>query len=363
MSVYNSSNTKTATTREGHVTSMFLVFDAEVLLLILTACALLTGLMAARFAFNVRLSVARKRATEALVGTFLKKHDSFSSKIPSGFSINALYMILTITAFYVVYFMTSMIKTDMVVVDPPVTVTSFADILSSHRRPVWLRVMTDHESFAQAKEGSVMASVWTRAEELGISESFVESSISAVVRHATACAEQREVFITHQLLAEEVLLWNMCAASRAMNLAAWVNILFRSDPVARETQRVFAHNAFLDKQVARYVTQRTQQLFEGHTMPAAMRRVDVTPLLHLEGNERRFRDIHLCSCNLLPRSHPDWRPATPAYEASSLVLLIAGLMIASVCLSYEVMKKARQSVKRRRLTRVAPRLQHAQRSP
>ena len=67
----------------------------------------------------------------------------------------------------------------------------------------------------------------------------------------------------------------------------------------------------------------------------------------LTGVERRFRAIHECSCNVLPRSHPEWVPATLAHEASSLFLLLIGLLIAAVILRFESCRSYR---KRRRRT-------------
>jgi hypothetical protein len=65
--------------------------------------------------------------------------------------ISMLYTLLTLLCFFASYFLTSMIKTHMVIVKPPMTYNSYQDILDHDAVPGWLAEFDDQRTFRDAE--------------------------------------------------------------------------------------------------------------------------------------------------------------------------------------------------------------------
>ena len=79
-----------------------------------------------------------------------------------------------------------MIKTEMVVLDPPPTLSSYRDLLERNVTPIWTTEMADQRFFEHASPGTDERLIWNRALEQGINRSrlslvnFTKSVVRAI---------------------------------------------------------------------------------------------------------------------------------------------------------------------------------------
>ena len=147
----------------------------------------------ARQRFHQALSLSYK----VLVGNMVKQHSSYSSErlaSPGRF----LLLMFAIFSFLILFFLTSLIKTEMLVQKRPVTISSYEDLLNRPTlRPIWARVLTDHWLFQNADRSSPEGRVWQGAVKLGLDESFLDRDTIAKIM--LDVSHQRSVFLLFQL--------------------------------------------------------------------------------------------------------------------------------------------------------------------
>ena len=130
-----------------------------------------------------------RRTAEMVIGMLVKQHSSYHVKTRRH-GIRLMVAVTATLAFMIGTFFSCTIKTEMVVVKPPDTITSYRDILDRPKvHPFWIRQLRDHEEFQSAASDSLEGRIWTRAMERGMNasrigaDSSLMSQADRVIRH------------------------------------------------------------------------------------------------------------------------------------------------------------------------------------
>ena len=98
--------------------------------------------------------------TQMFVACFLRKQATVPRRVTKLTTISAVLLILTLTGFLFLFFLTSLIETQIVVGKRPRTIKSFKDILHWARRPVWLSIFSDAEDSRLASRRKLKRRLW-----------------------------------------------------------------------------------------------------------------------------------------------------------------------------------------------------------
>ena len=136
---------------------------------------------------------------DTLVACVLRQHSSLASlsrirsKREARVSVVwTTYTLLTLTSFLVTFYLTSMIKTEMVVYKRPDTVESLQELLDSNRRPNWFKVFVDADAFRHAAKGSLANAVWQKALSMDPEHPpIIESKMNQIFYHAERVRDGR----------------------------------------------------------------------------------------------------------------------------------------------------------------------------
>ena len=104
--------------------------------------------------------------------------------------ISFAYSLLTLTTFYATFYLTAMIKTDMVVFKRPETIESLTQLLHSDRHALWAELLDDSDSFRFADPKSTQGKLWSKACKRGLNESIIGTNQAAIAAHVTRGARR-----------------------------------------------------------------------------------------------------------------------------------------------------------------------------
>ena len=344
--------TNTSHTSPTHVLDMVLAFSPSLWILIGFAYAILLMLLTAAMRTNVMkefdsentvtaagetwITAARKREKKRfakqkgkrcmsqsglnVVACILKQNSSCSACLVDFAPISIVYTMMTLLSFFAAYFLTSMIKTDMVVVKPPITVTNYDEILSSGRRPIWFNSLTDKAEFRNAAKGSKEAQIWERAVSMGINKSVVANNVDEYILHATQIASQHEVALATVKLFWASLSRTSCAFSRTRDFMGKVNCLYRHDASAKGSLRGNLQNHLLSGRVSTRINKRIQWSFEGSLSEVTLGRLDDVMADMNSNAHQYFSSIERCASNVVTIPHPVSEPVKPYHYVSLLAL-------------------------------------------
>ena len=135
-----------------------------------------------------------------VVACILKQHSSCGFCHVNFRPISILYTIITLLCFFAGFYLTSMIKTDMVVVQPPITVTTYDEVIRSGRRPAWFKYLTEKSHFEHAVIGTKEKRIWDIAVAKGLTESLVPSTVASVMNHTSEVGRLTEVILLYRQL-------------------------------------------------------------------------------------------------------------------------------------------------------------------
>ena len=284
---------------------------------------------------RILVSGKRKRQRRAsksawnVVACILKQNSSCSSCDVNFAPISILYTIITLLCFFTGFYLTSMIKTDMVVVAPPITVTTYDEVIKSDRRPAWFSILTEKSQFEHAAAGSKEKRIWEIAVSKGLSKSLVTSTLASVISHVTDVAKLKEVVFVNRQMGGKLLPHAACAFSRTKNFLPHVNVLYRYDPSAAETLRGNINNHLVSSLVSKKRSKRIQWTFEAGLLDVTFNRfTDISFIVPHDEADRCFRSIDECSSNVVTISYPELR-AVDSYHFLSLSIMTLIMLLLS----------------------------------
>lgn len=266
------------------------------------------------------------------IACILKQHSSCSFggvKFPP---VSILYMMMTLLAFYCGFYLTSMIKTEMVVFRPPFTVNNYKEIIASGRRPTFVRALNaDYAEFASAAPGTNEKKIWDIVMRMGLNESLIDVTPEDIVKHGIRACELKEVLLIRARYAERPFFTKACQFSRTQNIMTNMNGWLTHDPSARELLRGDVHNHRLEKSTSRLIQRRKQLTFEADLVEAALRFAgDFFP-----ADDKFYSSIAECYSNVIVMPHIDMRAAEIFHYASLFTLTGSLLFLALMILILE----------------------------
>ena len=281
-----------------------------------------------------------------IIGAMSKQHTSYSVAHDTHAN-RLLLVVLAIFTFLIIFYFSSMIKTDMVVVKPPDTISSFADIIARpHVKPLWMSSMRNHLEFEHAPAGAPQAKIWDRTRTMGGAHNCcLISAREEIMQTAPTTARLESVWlVTSQL--RQVMIALVCTAVPMLDLSsmrAWIN----EDDNSREYlsgQMVSAHSP-----------SSVQQLLDFSFKSVLEHRLlqMVTPLMALQPDPSRSPSVkdeyRICMRNKLVVAEADVRSPTLSHYTSLIALTAAALIAAAVALLIEKIGSRWARVTRRRV--------------
>lgn len=275
------------------------------------------------------------RSLIVITACLLKQHSS--TVVSVKISFNVLYATLTYFCLMIFgFYLTSMIKTEMVVVKPPVTVESYQDILDLRRRPSWSSTLTDKDEFENGLPGSMERKVWNLAVEMGLNESIVVPAPETIMSHSRRAADFQQVMLIQSLFGEGLVPSAICSFARTKQMKDDVNVLFRYDPNAQEKFKWNIQNRGNPKWVRDKIRKRLQINFEFDRMNAAKQHVDFSSYMQITDIDKYYRKILECCSNVVKIDHPFWRPADVKHYRTLIYLLAGCIAVALSVFVHEI---------------------------
>jgi hypothetical protein len=265
LSAYNNNNFTDGS--EANVMDAFHSFSRGLWTLnIFTAAVfvcILVGLFNSRI-LCVRLTKRRKRISKSaslmqslniLLANILKQHSSYSYCSRRA-SAKWILFLFALCSFLVIFYFSSMIKTEMVVQNEPETITSYTDILEKRTKPLWLMQLDDHAEFEQADLNTREGKIWILAHDVGIEKCFWKG-VANILRGINPIATSEAVWLGPGYLGQAIIR-NVCPYLRQNNLHDDRNLLVKSDSTAQEHLMGLLYSEYTHPKVAKKFNQLTQ---------------------------------------------------------------------------------------------------------
>ena len=174
-------------------------------------------------------------------------------------------------SYFVTFYYTAMIKTDMVTVKTPRVIASYQDILDDPSiRPYIRHTFDEYKSFKQAPLGSVKRKIWNRIVKMGVNRlvyndesnsdgdediRFLRSKNPVMYTKAVIMAYTRLVYVVKYMLGLHLKI-----------VEEWKNRrgLYVSDPTDSDRLSASVINSMSDEVISIKYQKRMRRFFEGH---------------------------------------------------------------------------------------------------
>lgn len=285
----------------------------------------------------------RNPASKSLVvviACILKQNSSCGCCFVNNAPISIVYTMVTLTAFFSGYFLTSMINTEAVVVRPPITVKTYDEVIEYGRRPTWLNIFTDSSKFKEAAPGTKERRIWETAIAMGLEKSLIGSSVSSVIAHGVAVGNAEEVLLIRNKKYARIIQKAACSFQMTKDIMRTVSSLIRHDPSAMEELSGNIRNPLMRKETADLIDSSIQHTFEGGLSDESVRRFfDIASAFQLTDTEKHFTEIDECSCNVVTVPHAELTAVSLSHYYSLFDLFGLLSLIASVTFLIESLWK------------------------
>ena len=251
------------------------------------------------------------RCLKELLACALKQHSSCS--IRRRHSGSCSYFLLNILCFLTILLLTCMIKTDMVIVNPPVTYNTYQDLLDNHTIPFWISELNDQQPFQKSAPVTTARLLYDAAVRRGLHHSMMFATQMMGVDSADVLQKKISMIIDRTAVGISsrvaVLLTasNACAAIRSTGTFDNVNLLTRVDPSTPEIQRFFIMSHHVDDAVRRKIGQRFKHIMQMDTFVSSVlheyKYYMTTAMLKIP--IKSHRQIEECTSNVIMKPYHD----------------------------------------------------------
>ena len=309
----------------------------------------MSGRRKRKYNLKERIMKSFRDANSIAVSCILNQHGSCGNVRMQPMT-NWIYTFMTLLGFFTGYFLTSMIKTEMVVREPPPIFQSYQDILDNEVTPMWDTETYSHRLFQDAVPGSVENRIWQRANERGINESVISAShivgepITGMQLFLEFAHRERVALLAR--LITQILETTACALMRSTGTLNEVNLFARTDADAAEFLRVMLGSASVRDDIRKLVSRKMNRKFEMGTW--------VHYVLHrfsfmVASNEGHVVEVEECSGNTIVVPDYDMESVMLFHYRDLFLLCFILLMISVLIGMVEMRFMPRRSVKRIRL--------------
>lgn len=177
-----------------------------------------------------------------LLSCALKQHSGCHSLLKRSFGARFVYLLLNVLALFSALFLTSMIKTQMIVEQRPPTFDSYQDLIDQNITPLWISSINDQTPFSNARPGSKERQIWDQAVERGIDRSLLSLKMNDwdVMRYLEPFLDlikQRKAASLSNRRTTEAGQSNACAGLYTYNKNVNVSAYSKADPDAKQYLR------------------------------------------------------------------------------------------------------------------------------
>ena len=273
------------------VMEFFEAFDFCLWMIVLTAIVVLVCIQVTAIKIRGKRRSAVQWVENLLTSTLLKQFGGIN--ITSiRFSVRFSLLLISIFIFELHFFLTSMIKTDMVVQKAPDTISTYEEMVEHPRSsPAFLEAASTHWEFKDAPKDSLQGKLWKRAEKA--KGTFLEFSMDGFSSLFTGISNKEKVLMVPSFYVRSFRT-NFCSSSRGTNSFLDANVWHRTDPEAREYLMGFARSTKTPEKVAKRIDQMSRRLMEHEIFPQVVAMTDY--LMFKNGGKPEVQD---CMANVI----------------------------------------------------------------
>ena len=325
-SVYNNSFTKSQT----DVMQCFQAFDET----LMTATLLTALLLAIIISMGIRFR--RRRFNQSslltlLVAVFLKQFGGFNIT-SSRFTVRLMLLLIAVFFFNIHFFFTSMIKTEMVVIERPETISTYEEILQRPDcKPMWPKIASSHYEFANADPESTAGRIWKRAKSIGIDKSFVNLGLDTFPVAVQGIRKKAVALIPNFL--SKAFASIGCSMLRANKISTDVNMWYKTDPDAEERLLTVVRSPHASKEVGQkldvFVTRSSEHGLLEYSLRNAASYIDL-------GKGAKQSEVEDCVANEILYPEHDLDPVDLKHYKGIWNTLIIGIYLSAIVCMFEV---------------------------
>ena len=305
----------------------------------------MSGSRKRKYVLRERIMKSFRDANSIAVSCILNQHGNCGN-INMQPMTNWIYTFMTVLGFYTGYFLTSMIKTEMVVHEPPPIYQSYQDILDHDVPPLWDSETNSHRAFKDAVPGSPEYRIWKRANERGINESLfsasylMEHSLDTVVHFSMDVAIRKRVALLSRLITQLVATTG-CALMRSTATLKEINLFERPDANAAEFLRVMLGSSHVRDDVRRQISGKMNRKFE---MGTFVHYLHQRFSFMLGSNEGHVAEVEECRSNMIIMPDHDMESVKLYHYRDLFLLCFILLMISKIAVRIEMRFKQRNHI-------------------
>lgn len=251
------------------------------------------------------------------IGNILKQHSSYNYPCKHHYQ-KIIITFYAMFSFLMIFFFSSMIKTEMVVQKDPFTITSYNDVIESGVQPLFIGIVNDHTDFKYASSGSKEGQIWQLAHNYGL-ESCMISSMSHVTHYLPHIISQTAVWIVAEYIGD-LFLKNYCPFVRAQGFYPDSNALIGTDDIAAEKIVGIAFSSSMSQMRTKQYLDVTTALMETGLIKAAIRRMEFQA-----SPDTGSKSLRECLANQI--IHPDSEFHAVVIAHYRHLFLVSGYMI------------------------------------
>ena len=253
-----------------------------------------------------------------VIANVLKQHTSYSFR-GKLLRRRMILFLIAVFSFLIMFYFTSMIKTEMVVQKSPETISSYEELLAKPNvKPMWTNSEGIHWFFKNAERNTAERRIWERAEKLGVDSCLLKTDADAK-RMIEPLNTQKAVWFGHSYMMG-VMITNVCAFHHSSGLHTDANMWFRSDEKARETLNVMMLSAALHPESVKKFNRIIEAEFEHHLMYQAFKRMEFS--LFPNDGSKWLRE---CVANTI--IHPDYEIEGVSSHHYSRLFVLSGYVL------------------------------------
>ena len=326
------------------VMQCFTAFRQSLWLLILFSVSILLTIQILNLRTRRNLESILRLAQSLFLSAALKQFSSLNIS-SSRSSVRLMLLIIAVFFFLINFFLTSMIKTEMVVQKAPDTISTYEEILQHPNcKPMWWKASSAHYEFANADPGSWAGKVWQRALKNGFENSFFDADLENIMKLIHELVMKETVVIMPGYFSG-VVMSNQCAQTRAGSLFMDANMWSRTDPNAKEQLMNLALSSNVSQDTFRRVDRIMSGMQEHHLQPKVVQSLEFAL-----AKDTGRSDVRDCMANQILYPEHELEAMVVTHYSGLWKFLAAGWCIAlfvfmievtmhyamSLCLSYFV---------------------------
>lgn len=269
-------------------------------------------------------------SVKVAIGNILKQHSAYNYPCKHHYQ-RIIIGCFAVFSFLMIFFFSSMIKTEMVVRKDPRTITSYDEVIANGVQPLFVEIANEHANFKYANPKSREGRIWLLANKYGL-QSCMISSVDNITHVLPYVLRQSAVWMVSEYIGD-LFLKNLCPFIRAQGYYNDLNSLIKSDPTAPEKVVGIAYSSSMNLHRNKRFLKVTTAFMEKGLVKAVIKSMEfsVSP----DTGSKALRD---CLANKIVSSDSEFHTVLLAYYSqlflisACLIMLILLVLIAEIAI-------------------------------